>query len=433
MSWYLLGFVVLLGTAFIFVAWRKWTAPWQKVEALIRQIGRGEKPRTFLVDAGPEPRRVGIALEDIFNRQQELERQFLERTSGTETILGAMQDGLLVVDAERRITLVNLKFQELFGVQEDVVGHALLEIVRDPILDRLIAKTLETDAPQESELALVDAKNGSSRRIQLSGVPMKDAADLTTGVVVLFHDITQLKQIAELRRDFVANVSHELRTPLSILRGYIETLRDNPKMPAGELTRILEVMERHSKRIGLLVEDLLTLAQLESTHSNLQLSNVRVDDLFFAVVRDWEKKLSEKKLHVVVDLAPEVPIIRADATRLQEVLYNLLDNAVKYSPAGAEIRLHAQRRDGNIVLTVSDTGIGIGEEDLPRIFERFYRVDKARSSEFGGTGLGLSIVKHIAQLHGGVVEAESRLGQGTTIRVLLPTEMSGNNDGVTET
>jgi two-component system, OmpR family, phosphate regulon sensor histidine kinase PhoR len=274
---------------------------------------------------------------------------------------------------------------------------------------------------------------------------MKDDIGLVTGVVVLFHDITQLKQLDEVRKDFVANVSHELRTPLSILRGYIETLRDNPKIPASELARILGVMERHSKRLGLLVEDLLTLARLESTNPNLQLSNVRVDDLFSSVVRDWEKRFADKKLKVSVDLASDAAIIRADETRLHEVLYNLLDNAVKYSSAGGEIRLHAQRRDGQVALSVSDTGIGIGQEDLPRVFERFYRVDKARSSELGGTGLGLSIVKHIAQLHGGRVEAESELGRGTTIRILVPGETrsvpsdvvppknTSKTDGVTET
>jgi two-component system, OmpR family, phosphate regulon sensor histidine kinase PhoR len=263
-------------------------------------------------------------------------------------------------------------------------------------------------------------------------VPMKDDNDHTPGVVVLFHDITELKQADEIRREFVANVSHELRTPLSILRGYIETLRDDPHTSRDEMRRILEVMERHSRRLNLLVDDLLALAQLESGKSDLQVSKVRVDDLFFTLARDWEKKLAEKNLHVVVDLAPDVRVISADPTRLQEILYNLLDNAVKYSAPGAEIRLHAQRRDGQVALTVSDTGVGIGPDDLPRIFERFYRVDKARSSELGGTGLGLSIVKHIAQLHGGSVEAESEPGHGTTIRVLLPVEIPTKKDAVTE-
>ncbi|PYK47642.1 MAG: PAS domain-containing sensor histidine kinase, partial [Verrucomicrobia bacterium] len=188
-----------------------------------------------------------------------------------------------------------------------------------------------------------------------------------------------------------------------------------------EFSRILGVMERHSKRLDLLAQDLLTLAHLESANPNLQLGNVDLPSFFEEMVRDWKKKLANKQLNVIVDVPPEVPPIRADRQRLQEALYNLLDNAVKYSPEHGEIRLIARQRDEEIVLNVSDNGIGISEEDLPRIFERFYRVDKARSIEsIYGTGLGLAIVKHVAQLHGGRVEAESEINKGTTIRVVLP-------------
>ena len=427
MSWILLCLIAGSAIAFGYVAWRKWIAPWRKIEELIDGIGQARKPRTFLIGGGTIPRRVGLALEEIFNRQQQMTQQLAEGASGTETILAAMQDGLLVVDAARHITLANESFAQFFGVRETSPGAPLLEMVRDLTLDRLITKTLHDRESTRGEITTPE------RQLEVSAVPMKDESGATTGVVVLFHDITQLKQLDEVRKDFVANVSHELRTPLSILRGYIETLRDNPKLPVNELARILGVMERHSKRLGLLVEDLLTLTQLESSTPNLQLSDVSVNNLVRGVVRDWEKKLGDKDLRVIVDLAPDVPVIRADETRLQEVLYNLLDNAVKYSSTGAEIRLHAQRRDGQVVLSVSDTGIGIGKDDLPRIFERFYRVDKARSSALGGTGLGLSIVKHIAQLHGGRVEAESELGRGTTIRVLLPAENTAKAVSVTET
>ena len=272
----------------------------------------------------------------------------------------------------------------------------------------------------QSELILADSKTNSERDVEVSAVPINDDADLTTGAVVLFHDITQLKQADKVRRDFVANVSHELRTPLSIVRGYIETLLDNPETSEKELSRILRVMERHSKRLGLLVDDLLTLAQLESRNTALQFSDVQLEELFESVIRDWGKQLAEKQLKVIVDLSPDARMIRADETRLHEVLYNLLDNAVKYSRENGEIRMQASPRGHEIVLSVTDNGIGISKDDLPRIFERFYRADKARSRELGGTGLGLAIVKHIAQLHGGRVEAESELGRGTTIRVVLP-------------
>jgi two-component system phosphate regulon sensor histidine kinase PhoR len=180
------------------------------------------------------------------------------------------------------------------------------------------------------------------------------------------------------------------------------------------------VMERHSQRLGALLEDLLNLAKLESANPNLEFSNVRLDELCLNAARDWEKKFADKNLHLIVDLAAGSPSVRADASRLQEILYNLLDNAVKYSPQEGEIRLRVERRDKEIALSVSDNGPGISKKDLPRIFERFYRADQSRSGEEGGTGLGLAIVKHIAQLHGGRVEAESDPGEGTTVRVIIP-------------
>ncbi len=421
MWWLILAIICGIVAVTVLVLWRKWAAPWRQIEELVTQIGRGERPPTFLVDGGADAQRVGLALESIFARQQELDRQMAGRESGTQTILGAVQDGLLVVDARRRITLTNRTFEELFGLRGPAAGVPLLETVRHATLDWLIAETLRTGEAMRSELSLADSQTHSERHIEVNAVPIKNALDETTGAVLLFHDITELKRLDQIRSDFVANVSHELRTPLSILRGYIETLLDNPKPSRQELARILAIMERHSKRLGLLVEDLLSLAQLESSNATLALSVVRVEELFNNVVRDWREKLAAKNLKVIVDVSPDASTLRADETRLQEVLYNLLENAVKYSRENGQIQLQAARRGPETVLSVSDDGAGISKEDLPRIFERFYRADKARSRELGGTGLGLAIVKHIAQLHGGRVEAESELGKGTTIRVVLPT------------
>jgi two-component system phosphate regulon sensor histidine kinase PhoR len=423
MSWLLLWAIVGSIIVFAYIAWRKWIAPWRQIEQLVQQIAGGDRPRTFLVDGATQPRRIGLALENIFARQHHLERQILENASGTQTVLSAMQDGLLVVDADRRITLVNETLRKLFALREISPGAPLLDAVRNAQLDKLIVATLDAGEQRQTELSLLDPQNQRERWMQVSAVPMKDDAGGTTGAVVLFHDITELKRVDRMRSDFVANVSHELRTPLSILRGYIETLIDDPKSSGQERKRILEVMERHSKRLGLLVDDLLVLAQLESADSNLQLSDVDLSTLFRNVVHDWEKKFAKKGLKVVVDLAPGLPTIRAHEERLEEVLSNLLDNAVKYSRENGEVRLRAAQLGEEVALSVSDNGVGIDQNDLPRIFERFYRADKARSRELGGTGLGLAIVKHIAQLHGGRVEAESELGKGTTIRVILPTRL----------
>jgi len=414
MSWILLGAIVGSTIAISYLAWRKWILPWRRIEQLVKQVGRGEQPETFLIEGTNEAQRVALALEDILTRQRELDRQIGERASGQKAILSAMQDGLLVVDSHRRVALANRAFCELFGVGEDSLGAPLLESVRDPALEQIVGETFRGGVPIQGELA------AGRREFQMTSVPMGNDKGEITGAVVLFHDITELKRADEIRRDFVANVSHELRTPLSILRGYIETMLDDPKMPRVECVRILEVMEQHSQRLGLLANDLLTLAQSESGSSTPRLSDIDLSQFFGGLLRDWKKKLSAKELNAIVDISTDCSIIRADGARLREIFDNLLDNAVKYSSKRGQIRLRAERSGAEIALTLSDDGIGIGPRDLPRIFERFYRADKARSRELGGTGLGLSIVKHLAQLHGGRAEAESEIGHGTTVRVILP-------------
>lgn len=415
MLWLLTGLIV--GSTITFVVVRqRWIVPWRGLRELVRQIGRGENPRTFLIQGAEETRRVGVALEEIFLRQRELDQQIAQRESGTQTILSAMEDALLVVDPKRRVTLINNGFRKLFAPPNEAVGTPLLEVLRHAGVDRLIEQSL-----REGTLKKTEMETGE-RHIQVSAVPINHRGNgEVAGAVALFHDITELKRLDQMRSDFVANVSHELRTPLSILRGYIETLLDAPDTSPEETHRIVGVMERHSKRLEAIVNDLLTLAQLESRAAELQLAPVNLADLLGNLTRDWEKRFGEKRLNVDVDLAPNLPELRADETRLHEILYNLLDNAVKYTPEGGAIRLRVASDSPNeIAIGVSDTGIGIPKQDLPRIFERFYRTDKARSRELGGTGLGLSIVKHIAQLHGGRVEAESEPGKGTTIRVILP-------------
>ena len=415
MTWFVIVLICVAFGCTAFIVWRKWIAPWRHVEDVITQIGRGERPRTFLMEGSVPAQRIGFQLEKIVTDLEQLHKQIAKRESGMQTIFSAMHDALLVIDSNRQVVLTNQTFRKLFDAPEISLGTPLLEIVRVPALDRLLSDAFDGNGPVRCELALDDSQ------IELHAVATKNETGQITGALVLFHDITELKKMDQVRRDFVANVSHELRTPLSILRGYIETLLDSPKTPREELSRILRVMDRHSKRLELLVEDLLTLAHLESGNPNLQIGTADLSRFLPEMVRDWEKKLTSKQLNMIVDVPPDLSPIHVDRTRLQEALYNLLDNAVKYSRDHGEIRLSARQRDGEIELAVSDDGIGIGKEDLPRIFERFYRADKARGPDkVRGTGLGLAIVKHIAQLHGGRVEADSELGKGTTIRVLIP-------------
>src|SRR6266481_3002684 len=288
MFWLVVCLIVGLMAVVALVAWRKWIAPWRQIEQVVAQIERGERPRTFLVVGDGRAQRIGFRLEKIFNELEQLNKQVAKRESGMQTIFSAMQDALLLVDSSRQVILTNETFRKLFDAPEVSVATPLLEIVRDPTLDRLLTDAFRGDGPVRCELPLDDSQ------MELHAVATKNEASEGTGALVLFHDIPELKNMEQLRRDFVANVSHELRTPLSILRGYIETLLDSPEISREEFSRILGVMERHSKRLDLLAEDLLTLAQLESANPNLQLGTVDLSTFFGEIIRDWEKKLANK-------------------------------------------------------------------------------------------------------------------------------------------
>lgn len=415
MLWWTLGIALLLVVAAAFVLQRLYLRPWRELEHLLTRIGRGEQPPTFLLGGITRARRVGLALERLLARQRELDRQVSKDAAEVRAVLAALTDGLLVVDSSQHILICNPAFEQLYGQPRIATGTALLDIIRDSDVIEPIRAALNQARAQVAEVSAPDRK----KQLQLTAVPITQNGE-ASGVVAVFHDVSRLKQADEIRRDFVANVSHELRTPLSIFHGNLETLLEPGDLDEDETRHIYEVMKRHSDRLNLLVNDLLSLARLESKEANLQLAEIKLRDFLEDVTGDWAKRLAGKNLRLELEVPDNFPTVHADERRLEEVVHNLLDNAVKYSHQNGRIVLNAGAPDQEVVLSVCDEGIGIAANDLPRIFERFYRADRARSRELGGTGLGLSIVKHIAQLHGGRVEAESVVGQGTTIRVILP-------------
>jgi len=415
MLWWTLGIALLLVVAAAFVLQRLYLRPWRELEQLLTRIGRGEQPPTFLLGGITRARRVGLALERLLARQRELDRQVSKDAAEVRAVLAALTDGLLVVDSTQHILMCNPAFEQLYGQSRIATGTALLDIIRDSDVIEPIRAALNQARAQVAEVSAPDRK----KQLQLTAVPITQNGE-ASGVVAVFHDISRLKQADEIRRDFVANVSHELRTPLSIFHGNLETLLEPGDLDKDEVRHIYEVMKRHSDRLNLLVNDLLSLARLESKEANLQLAEIKLRDFLEGVTRDWAKRLAGKNLRLELEVPDDFPTVHADERRLEEVVHNLLDNAVKYSHQNGRILIQAAAPDQEVVLSVRDEGVGIAASDLPRIFERFYRADRARSRELGGTGLGLSIVKHIAQLHGGRVEAESVVGQGTTIRVILP-------------
>ena len=398
---------------------RDWILPGRELEQVVAALTTERMPRTFLIGGGASLRGVALALEQLALREGALRTRVQEGEFGVQAIVSALADGLVVADDARHIRLMNDAFRKMFEIDPRTSDGTLLELVRDVTVERLLGEALARGETCRGSLPPRHAA-GIEHHLEVVVEPIKDQPGKVSGAVILFRDVTELHRTEAMRRDFVANVSHELRTPLSILRGYLETLLENPKQPPAELLRIFEVMERHSNRLNLLVDDVLSLARLEGPGVALDLTTVRPATFLSGIMRDWEKKFAVKNLQTELDAPDDLPPLQVDEGRLQEIVYNLLDNAVKYSQPGGRISVRAERRGEMISLSVSDDGVGIPGKDLPRIFERFYRSDKARHRELGGTGLGLSIVKHIAQLHGGRVEAESEVGRGTTVRVHLP-------------
>src|SRR5436189_2250284 len=297
MHWWIVVIALLFVVAAIFFLQRLYLRPWQELEHLLTRIGRGEQPRTFLLTGTAQARRVGLALEQLLIRQRELDRQVTKDAAEMRAVFAALTDGLLVVDSTQRILICNPAFEKLYGQSRIATGTALLEIVRDSDVIEPIRATLDQARARVAEVTAPDRK----KQLQLTAVPITQNGE-ASGVVAVFHDISRLKQADEIRRDFVANVSHELRTPLSIFHGNLETLLEPGDLDEDETRHIYEVMKRHSDRLNLLVNDLLSLARLESKEANLQLAEIKLRDFLESVTRDWAKRLAGKNLRLELEV-----------------------------------------------------------------------------------------------------------------------------------
>ena len=339
-------------------------------------------------------------------------------------MFSAMVEGVLVVDGKGRVQLANDAAHAMLGFKttggnDQRRGH-YLESIRHPAVAELLSLAIAGETTAGAEFVL----GGDSERTYVARATPVALGDEATapgagGAVLVLHDITDLRRADRVRRDFVANVSHELRTPLTAIRGYVEALLDD-RSKAAERRRFLEIVDRHAARMERLVKDLLRLAQLDAGKEQVRLEPVQLDTLLDGIVSELVPTIERKKLTIESRIAADVAIISADPAKLHDLLRNLLENAVNYSPERGVVTVSAETREGSVALQVQDEGPGIPATDLGRVFERFYRVDKARGQDPGGTGLGLSIVKHLVGLHGGTVSASNRPERGAVFTVTLP-------------
>lgn len=360
------------------------------------------------------------AVNDLLSEAARLRQLRASQLAQLEATLGSLREAVLVIDAGNRIVLANAALEEIFPRATRILGQRLDAVLRSvDFLNYAEAVRRSAAAPQQ-QLEFVES--GRSVWVEATGSPIPPL-DGGTGAWALFvlHDITRQKKLETIRRDFVANVSHELRTPLSVIKGYVETLADGHRdIPPDDREKFLRTIQRHTERLNSLLDDLLALSRLESANPGLRPESTDLATLLTGVLDDYRARPAAARHQLDADLVSGLPALPLDPLKISQAVENLLDNALKYTPPGSRITLSLVARDGEAVIGVRDNGPGIPAADLPHLFERFYRVDKGRSRDKGGTGLGLSIVKHIIQLHGGRVWAESTLDHGSTFYLTLP-------------
>jgi two-component system phosphate regulon sensor histidine kinase PhoR len=332
-------------------------------------------------------------------------------------VLASVIEGVAAIDKNERVILFNSALEKMFNVSKDkVIGEYFWEVIRNSELNALLKEVMEKKKFQRKELILVFPQE---KIFEVHALPIKGEEDIL-GVVAVLHDITELKKLERMRVEFVANVSHELRTPLTSISGFVETLKDGAIDDPENNRRFLDIIEAHVGRLSNLICDLLEISMMESRESKIEFQQVNFQDLARNAVSNFERAIKEKGHTVKIDFPAGFPEVEIDKEKMEQVFSNLLDNAIKFTPEKGEICIRAIDKEKDIQIEISDTGIGIPQEHLPRLFERFYRVDKARSREIGGTGLGLSIVKHIIQAHGGKAGVESKLDKGSKFFFTLP-------------
>ncbi len=332
-------------------------------------------------------------------------------------ILSSMIEGIIAIDKSEKIILFNSAIKRMLNIEENIVlGKLFWEVVRNNEIHAILKEAINKKTLQKKELTLYYP---TEKIFQIHALPIKDK-DNISGAVAVLHDITELKKLEKMRIDFVANVSHELRTPLTSIKGSIETLMNGAIDDKLNNRRFLNIIEKHTQRLNHLINDIIELSCIESGDIKLNFQPLNIKEIIDMVILNFQEAMTKKNLTVTINLPNAMPLIKADAKKIEQVFDNLIDNAIKHTDQGGSISVNADLKDEIISIALSDTGEGISEQDIPRIFERFYRIDSARSRKEGGTGLGLSIIKHIVLSHGGTVSVKSELNKGSTFFITLP-------------
>jgi two-component system phosphate regulon sensor histidine kinase PhoR len=417
-----LFFILILAGAASLLISRSFSDRVERLKEFSRRVAEGDF-RPLPVDrSGDALEALAVSLNQTAARLDRTIQTLTEERNLSSAILGSMVEGVAVVNGAERLVFANPGFTEILGLDlAPKSGSALVEIVRQTELIEAVRKVLKGEPRVEAEIV-----TGTLRQHFFAATVAAVRASDTSGAVIVLHDITELRKLERVRRDFVANVTHEFKTPLTAIQGFAETLLGGALDDQQNRRRFLDIIVEHARRLARLTDDLLKLSKMDADRLELEIHNVSAYQVIESCLETAQRRAAERDIRISVNLPEQLPEVAGDHRRLAEVLQNLLDNATQYTLPGGQIILSAEAGEGEVVFTVADTGIGIPKADQPRIFERFYRVDAARSREAGGTGLGLAIAKHLVEVHGGRIWVDSEVGQGTQFHFSVPVFDSEN-------
>jgi len=416
----------LFSTVLALIMYARLISPLEEMASIAQDMARGNLEQEIRIFAQDE---IGDLARSINYMARQLKTNIddiIAEKNRIQAILASMADGVIAMDPWGRVILVNPVVEKLFGItQEASRGKNILRIIRNNELEKMINHALETGQPIDK---LVEIQTPDPFIFYVNVTPFKNGGAEQGGLVAVLKDITERKRVEEMRSDFVANVSHELRTPLTSIRGFAETLLDGAVEDPKVARPFLEIINTETERLSRLIDELLNLSKIEDKRAIPNWQPLNIGNLIDRAVTILKPKALEKEITIDVEASETIPVFEGDADMMCQVLINLIDNSISYTQSGGEIHIRASAGAHELKVDVQDNGIGIPQESLHRVFERFYRVDKARSREQGGTGLGLSIVKHIIDAHHGTVQVESNLGVGSTFSFVLPLAIPNHSE-----
>ncbi len=411
--------IALLATLFCLWMTRRISRPLEEMKQGAERFARGELDRRLPSYRGEELSVLAEAMNQMAVQLDDRIRTVVRQRNEQDAVLASMIETVLAVDKQGKILRVNQAAAELLDLDISAIGRKVQEVLRKPDLLYFIDQALTSQERIEADISLV--LRGEDRFVQAHGTPLRDARGNEIGALIVLNDITRLQRLENIRRDFVANVSHELKTPITAIKGSVETLMGGAMEEPDSAMRFLEIISRQSDRLNAIIEDLLALSRIEQGEekSGIELQSTQLRDVCQTALQACQVKAQEKQIELILECGGNLDA-KINPPLFEQALINLVDNAIKYSPQNGRVLLSASAEHANIAIKVQDWGSGISKEHLPRLFERFYRVDKARSRKLGGTGLGLAIVKHIIQAHHGEITVMSTLGKGSTFTISLP-------------